>query len=165
MAAPFTVGCFALVLDPQRRVLLCRRRDFDKWNLPGGGLETGEAPWEGAVREVREETGLEVAVEKLVGVYGKGAARDDLVFTFLCRITGGRLTTTDEARQVGYFAPGEIPPNTISKHVERIRDFLRESPPAPSARPLEACSGALSDRLTEAGQAFQAPRPNPGAGA
>ncbi|NKB68516.1 MAG: NUDIX domain-containing protein [Candidatus Latescibacteria bacterium] len=127
MAAPFTVGCFALILDAQQRVLLCRRRDIDFWNMPGGGLETGEAPWEGAVREVREETGLEVAVEKLVGVYGKGPARDDLVFTFLCRVTGGHLTTTDEACEVGYFGRDYIPANTLAKHLERIADFFGDS--------------------------------------
>jgi ADP-ribose pyrophosphatase YjhB (NUDIX family) len=50
---------FATIFDDKRRVLLCRRRDIDAWNLPGGGVEAGETPWHAAVREVREEVGLE----------------------------------------------------------------------------------------------------------
>jgi 8-oxo-dGTP diphosphatase len=44
---------------------------IDLWNLPGEGVESGELPTEAVLRETREETGLEVAVERLVGVYGK----------------------------------------------------------------------------------------------
>ncbi|MGC9333521.1 MAG: NUDIX hydrolase [Anaerolineae bacterium] len=79
----------------QGRVLLCHRRDIDAWNLPGGGVESGELPTEAVIREVREETGLEAAIERLAGVYGK-TDRDELVFSFICRITGERLTVTDE---------------------------------------------------------------------
>ena len=51
----FTIGAFAVILDKERGVLFCHRRDRDLWNLPGGKLETNEAPWEGVVREVKEE--------------------------------------------------------------------------------------------------------------
>ncbi len=40
----FTIGAFAIILDSQQRVLLCHRRDIDQWNLPGGGVMSGEAP-------------------------------------------------------------------------------------------------------------------------
>jgi 8-oxo-dGTP diphosphatase len=59
----FSIGAFAVIFDAQGRVLLCHRRDMDVWNLPGGGVESGELPTETVVRETREETGLEVAVE------------------------------------------------------------------------------------------------------
>jgi len=49
----FSIGVFGIIFDVEGRVLLCHRRDYDLWNLPGGGLETGEAPWEGLIREVR----------------------------------------------------------------------------------------------------------------
>ena len=84
MKPTFTIGVFAIIHDDERRVLLCHRRDHDLWNLPGGALEHGEAPWDGVIREVREETGLEVEVSGLAGVYSKPEA-DDLVFSFLCR--------------------------------------------------------------------------------
>ncbi|MDP9469040.1 MAG: NUDIX domain-containing protein [Chloroflexota bacterium] len=119
----FRIGVFAILFDQQGRVLLCHRRDDDLWNLPGGGLEHGEAPWAGAVREVKEESGLEVTVERLAGVYSKPEV-NEVVFSFVCKVTGGRLTLTDEADRIEYFALDGIPPNTSSKQVERIRDAI-----------------------------------------
>jgi len=121
--ARFTIGVFGILLDAQQRVLLCHRRDFDLWNLPGGGLEPGEAPWEGVTREVREETGLDVVVERLAGLYSK-PENDEVVFSFVCRAVGGALCLTDEADQVAYFAVDDIPANTSRKQVERINDVL-----------------------------------------
>ncbi|MBE0699228.1 MAG: NUDIX domain-containing protein, partial [Anaerolineaceae bacterium] len=74
----FTIAAFAIIFDAEGRVLLCHRRDMDAWNLPGGGLENGELPTECVIREVTEETGLEVAIERLVGVYGK-PGRNELI--------------------------------------------------------------------------------------
>ncbi len=122
----FTIGAFAIILDELGRVLLCHRRDFDVRNLPGGGVENGELPTEAVIREVREETGLEVAIEKLVGVYGK-ADKDELVFAFICRIMGGQLSITDEASECRYFKVEHIPSNTSPKQVERIHDAMRSS--------------------------------------
>ena len=52
----FTIGVFAIIFDDKNRILFCHRRDHDLWNLPGGRLEKGEAPWKGVIREVKEET-------------------------------------------------------------------------------------------------------------
>ncbi len=67
----FKLGAFAIILDTQQRVLLCHSRDLDLWNLPGGGVESGEAPWGAVVREVYEETRLRVGIERLAGIYSK----------------------------------------------------------------------------------------------
>jgi ADP-ribose pyrophosphatase YjhB (NUDIX family) len=120
----FTIGTFAVIFDGEGRVLLSHRRDMDAWNLPGGGLEPGELPDAGACREVREETGLEVVVDRLVGVYGK-PTRNELVFTFVCRIIDGDVSPTEESDDCRYFAPDELPPNTLLKHAERIWDALQ----------------------------------------
>jgi 8-oxo-dGTP diphosphatase len=119
----FTIASFAIIFDAEGRVLLCHRRDMDAWNLPGGGLEIGELPTECAIREVSEETGLEVIVERLVGVYGK-PGRSELVFAFVCRITGGILGISSESDENCYFRPEELPPNTLMKHAERVWDAL-----------------------------------------
>jgi ADP-ribose pyrophosphatase YjhB (NUDIX family) len=123
--AAFTVGAFGLLFDEQKRVLLCHRRDRDLWNLPGGGVESGETPWQGVIREVKEEVGLDVAVTKLTGIY-KDEGRDDIVFSFLCVITGGTPTLSDEADDIAYFAFEKLPQNTHHTHVQRIRDALDE---------------------------------------
>lgn len=117
----FRVGVFATIRDEQGCVLLCHRRDADFWNQPGGGLESGETPWEGVIREVREEVGLEVAVERLAGVYS-WPALGEIILSFVCRPIGGTPTTSDEADQVGYFPLDALPPNTFAEHAERIRD-------------------------------------------
>ena len=123
MSTLFSIGVFAILFDESARVLLCHRRDMDVWNLPGGGTAGRELPTETAIRETKEETGLDVVVERLVGVYGK-SDKDELVFTFLCHPVGGELTTSNETDACRYFAIADIPANTLPKHVERIRDAL-----------------------------------------
>jgi 8-oxo-dGTP diphosphatase len=120
----FTIGAFAIIFDDYGRVLLCHRRDMDAWNLPGGGLEPGELPNECVVREVREETGLEVRVDRLVGVYAK-PGRNELVFAFVCQVVGGTLILTAETDANAFFIPEEMPPNTLLKHAERVLDAVR----------------------------------------
>lgn len=131
----FSIGAFAIIFDECERVLLCHRRDLNLWNLPGGGVESGELPNEAVVREVEEETGLEVVIERLVGVYGKVYKRDELVFSFVCRVVGGELMLTDEADECKYFAINDIPVDTIPKHVERIFDALA-APGKDDAQPI-----------------------------
>lgn len=122
----FTLGAFAIIFDEQGRVLLCHRRDSDIWNLPGGGVESGELPTEAVIREVKEETALDVMIEKLIGVYGK-IGKDEIVFAFTCRIIGGQLSTTEESSECQYFGIEQIPSNTIPKQVERIYDAVKSS--------------------------------------
>lgn len=119
----FTVGAFAIILDSQHRVLLCHRKDIDRWNLPGGGVMNGETPWQAVIREVREEVGLEVAVDRLVGVYAY-PPRNDLVFSFLCTHIGGEMTESEEADSIGYFALEHLPSTTHLHHILRIKDVL-----------------------------------------
>ena len=120
--ASFRIAVSALIFE-EGRVLLARRRDIDWWNLPGGGMEVGETVDEALRREVAEETGLEVEVEQLVGVYSK-PQKQEIVLTFRCHITGGTLTATEETRECRYFAPDALPANTLPKHRQRIEDAL-----------------------------------------
>ena len=68
MAAKFAISAHAIVLDESVRILLVHRRDMDLWDSPGGGMEHGELPDEAAVRETKEETGLDVVVQRLLAV-------------------------------------------------------------------------------------------------
>jgi len=121
--AKFTVGVFGVIFDDQKKVLLVHRTDYDLWNLPGGQLEEGEAPWQGVIREIKEETGFEAEVIKLAGVSFK-PDKNDIVFTFLCKITGGQKTFSRESDKIEYFEIEKFPPNTSPKQVERIKDAI-----------------------------------------
>ena len=118
-----TVGAFGIITNEQDEVLLCHRNDYNAWNLPGGGFEKNETPWGCVVREVKEETGLDIKVSRLVGVYAK-PYKNEIIFVFVCNVTGGELTLNEEARELKYFALENLPKNTIPKHVERIKNYF-----------------------------------------
>lgn len=122
----FSIGVFAIIFSEQKEVLFCHRCDKDLWNLPGGGLEPGEAPWKGIIREVKEETGLDVKIDYLQGVYFK-PEKNELIFSFVCKIVAGQLTKNDEADRFDYFSLENIPNNSLDKQIERIKDCLSNS--------------------------------------
>ncbi|HEX6123531.1 MAG TPA: NUDIX domain-containing protein [Ktedonobacterales bacterium] len=145
------VGVFATICDARGWVLLCHRRDCDFWCQPGGGLEAGETPWEGVAREVREETGLEVCVERLAGIYS-WPTDDELILSFVCVATGGALTASDESSEVAYFPPNALPANTFAEHAARIADALAGHaevmlcvPTVVSANVQKRCAPASTD--------------------
>ena len=119
----FNVGVFAVIFDDKKRILFCHRTDHDLWNLPGGALEKGEAPWQGVIREVKEETGLDVAVDRLAGVYYT-PNQNQIAFSFICKIIGGEPTVTEESDGFSYFQFKEIPKNFPPRHRERIKHAL-----------------------------------------
>ncbi|MET9252695.1 NUDIX domain-containing protein [Streptomyces sp. NPDC003717] len=105
-----------IVVDADGRVLLQRRVDNGKWALPGGRMEIGETLPGCAVRETREETGLDVEVLGLVGTYTNpghvfayddGEVRQEFSICFLARPTGGELAVSDESTEVAWFEPAE----------------------------------------------------------
>jgi 8-oxo-dGTP diphosphatase len=123
----FTVGAFAIIVNAQQHILLCHRRDMDRWNLPGGGVMHGETPWKAVMREVQEEVGLITRVERLIGVYAY-PPRNDLVCSFFCTITGGELAKSDEADRIAYFPVDQLPTTNmcimhyVSKTLQRIEN-------------------------------------------
>ena len=111
------VGVGAVVLDG-RKVLLIRRGAEPlkgQWSLPGGGLETGERLEDGLRREVREETGLEVSILGLAGVYDRimpdaaGKAQFHYVLIdYVCRAAGGELCAGGDAAEVRWVGEDEL---------------------------------------------------------
>jgi ADP-ribose pyrophosphatase YjhB (NUDIX family) len=124
----------ALVLNADTRLLLQRRSDNGRWGLPGGSVEIGESVADAIRREVLEETGLDTAVVRLIGVYSDPALqvvryRDGNVvhyvsLCFLCRVSGGQLRTCEETLELGFFDPAAIPSDVLPMHRIRIQDGM-----------------------------------------
>jgi 8-oxo-dGTP diphosphatase len=117
----FSVAAYAVVENDRGELLLTRRRESDDWVLPGGSVEGEEAPWEAVVREVAEETGLEIALRRLVGVYAKRSERD-IVFVFAASAIAGELVTSDERDRAIFLDPHQLPEQTSDRDRERIAD-------------------------------------------
>ena len=120
--AVFRVGAFALI-EREGTYLMGRRRDIGWWNLPGGGLEYGETLEQGLAREVMEEVGVEIAIERLVGVYSKPQKRE-VVLTFLCHLADptAQPGVSDEISEVGWYTANALPEQTLPKHRQRVED-------------------------------------------
>jgi ADP-ribose pyrophosphatase YjhB (NUDIX family) len=111
------------------QVLLTKREDFEVWCLPGGGIEEGESAAQAAVREAREETGLEVQLSRLVGLYyrprgvwGKSGGHSVL---FAAKPVGGELRPQPgEVIEARYFPSHQLPENMPWWHCQPILDAL-----------------------------------------
>lgn len=118
------IGTSCAVIDENGHVLLSKRGDFGVWNLPGGRVDPGELLHEAAVREVREETGVECEVVRLVGLYFRaGYSRMD--FLFQAKPVGGELVqSTLETTANAYFDPDDLPEEIFGDW--RVRDAFKK---------------------------------------
>ncbi len=131
-AARRLLGAAAVILDDAGRVLLVRHTYGRlNWELPGGVGEPGEFVVETAVREVREETGLEVTAEGLAGVYFDPQT-DMHHFVFRCRPldpAARPVPSPPEISACDYYAPDALPRPISDFTIRRIDDALADSPP------------------------------------
>jgi 8-oxo-dGTP diphosphatase len=120
-------GC--LVIDAGR-VLLLRRAippRLGYWTFPGGYVDLGEMPEAAALRETVEEVGMNVAVERLLGVYADPQNPAAAVIVYLARPGGESPGLSDEASEVRYFGPAEIPWDEIAFRTTdaALRDWIK----------------------------------------
>ncbi|MEU5405096.1 NUDIX domain-containing protein [Nocardia asteroides] len=110
-------GGSALVVDDAGRILLQRRADSGNWSFPGGTMNLGETLEQCVVRETREETGLEVTITGLLGIYtdpahviayADGEVRQEFNITFYAAVTGGRLAVSNESTAVEWIDPNDL---------------------------------------------------------
>jgi ADP-ribose pyrophosphatase YjhB (NUDIX family) len=123
----------AAVIFTDDRVLLQRRDDTGRWGLPGGGVEPGESVRQAVIREVREETGLEVEPVRLIGVYSDPVHHQIVAYpdgnvihyvssVFECAVRAGTLSCGAESLELGWFDPEALPEEMMLISTIRIRD-------------------------------------------
>jgi 8-oxo-dGTP diphosphatase len=122
------IAAIIAIID-NKKILLTKREDFEVWCLPGGSVEDGESLAEAAIREAKEETGVEVELTHLVGVYSRlgGMWNDVHAVLFAGRPIGGELRVQPgETVEVAYFPFDEIPEEVLFGHKKRIEDALND---------------------------------------
>ncbi|RDI51928.1 NUDIX domain-containing protein [Nocardia mexicana] len=110
-------GGSALVVDDRGSILMQRRSDSGNWALPGGVMDIGETLEQCVIRETKEETGLDIEITGLLGIYtdpghviayADGEVRQEFNITFRARAIGGRLAVSSESTEVRFIAPEEL---------------------------------------------------------
>ena len=127
----FAGGC---LFNDEGKVLLQKRGDSGKWGFPGGAIELGETPEETAVRELKEETGLNVEVESLIGIYTdsdikypSGDEAHSICIVYKLKAISGELKC-DNLETIGlkYFAINELPEMFCKQHEDLKNDLIEK---------------------------------------
>ena len=125
----FAGGC---IFNEKGEVLLQRRGDTDKWGFPGGAIELGETPQIAAIREAKEETGLDVEIGKIIGVYTdlditypSGDKAQSIVVAYeLINIGGELFCDQKETKELRYFSRDNKPELFTKSHDDLWNDIL-----------------------------------------
>lgn len=107
-----------------QKILLVKRRDVPVWVLPGGGIDLNETPEEAVIREVKEETGLDISIERLAAHYSPVNRLSAPTFVFVCSILGGKLTTSLETKEVDFFSVSDISSHLFPLHFLWLQECL-----------------------------------------
>lgn len=129
-----------VVANDRQEILLIRRSDNDNWAVPGGAVDLGESLVQAAVRETKEETGIDCEVSGLVGIYtdprhivlytSDGEARQEFSVVVIAHSIGGTPTPSSESTDVRWVAPEDALGYTMDRSMQRrISDYLAGGPP------------------------------------
>lgn len=121
-----SVSVAGVVVNDQGQVLVIQRRDNGEWQPPGGVLELNETVEEGLRREIREETGIEISIGPLTGIY-KNMRLGVIALVFRCSPRGGRLQSSDETQQVLWMSLDEVERAINPAFAVRILDAFNET--------------------------------------
>jgi 8-oxo-dGTP diphosphatase len=126
------VAVGTIIRMPDDRIVLVKRAiepGYGLWVFPGGYVDRGEDVRLAAVREAREEAGIEVRLEALVGIYSYPGSTP-VVIVYRATWTGGELAVDDENSEIRTFAAADLPWNEMAFRSTReaLRDYLREMP-------------------------------------
>lgn len=125
----------ACITNEHGDILLQKRSSReDIWGLPGGAVELGESIEESAIREIKEETGLDVSLKYLVGVYSKyfteyenGDKAQSICYFFKGDVVGGNLQIDNcETFDLKFFSSDKLPNIFVQQHIDAINDFFQD---------------------------------------
>jgi 8-oxo-dGTP pyrophosphatase MutT (NUDIX family) len=129
------------VTNDAGQILLIRRSDNDNWALPGGAVDLGESLPQAAIRETKEETGVDCEVTGLSGIYtdphhiilytSNGEVRQEFSIVLTARAIGGQPTPSSETSEVRWAAPGDLGTYDMDASMRlRVQHYLerREQP-------------------------------------
>ena len=135
-ANSIAIAVSAFIQDEHGKILMIRRTDNDYYSIPGGQLELGETLAQAAVREVREETGIDAEVTGVIGLYsnpnhviayGDGEVRQEFSICFRAKALGGQRRTSSESKEVHWVAPGDLDALNIHPSIHlRLQHALSE---------------------------------------
>lgn len=108
----------------KKKVLIIKRCDVPIWVFPGGGVEAGESPEVAVVREVKEETGLNVRIVKKIGEYTPINCLANYTHLYECQFIEGVLSTGGETRNLGFFSTSDLPHPFLPVHQDWLDDAL-----------------------------------------
>ena len=137
------VGVGAVIVDGGKVLIVKRKYDplAGQWSLPGGGVELGETLEDSIVREMREETGLEIEVGPVIEVFDRITRDDDgevryhfVLVDYLCWPVGGDLHASSDVADARFVDPSELPHYNLTKKaievIARALELDREAPRA-----------------------------------
>lgn len=122
------VAVGTIITDERNHIVMVRRAiqpGYGQWVFPGGYVDRGEEVRAAAVREAREETGLDIRIDSLVNVYSY-AGRAPVIIVYAATLLGGCLACDDEGLEAAFFAPGDLPWDALAfrSTQEALREFL-----------------------------------------
>ena len=122
------VAVGTIIADADNRIVLVKRAiepGYGKWVFPGGYVDRGERLTEAALREAREECGLEVRLEGLIDLYSY-AGRTPIIIVYAAALVGGTLTVDEEGLEARWFTAAEVPWDELAfrSTFEAIRDYF-----------------------------------------
>jgi 8-oxo-dGTP diphosphatase len=108
-------------------VLILRRNEPQQWAIPGGYCDYGETLEQAAVREAREETGLEVELVEQFHTYSdpqRDPRQHNITTVYIARAIGGTLQAQDDAQEIGVFTEADLPSELAFDHGQILKDYF-----------------------------------------